>query len=221
MMPNNEHSKVSKLLAPEITQMLDQRRTHDARAALSKLAIPEIADLLAELKSQYRAVAFRLLPRERAADAFTELPMQTQQQLMHDLTNEQLAQMFDEMDPDDRAELFDEMPGQLATQILSMMRPEERRSTRVVLGYPADSVGWLMTPEYLALKPDWTVQQGLNHIRLCGRDAETVDVLYVIDDRGQLLIQYVLFKNRWRLALTTIHPHPQAVPKPNRNHPQH
>jgi magnesium transporter len=187
MIPDNERSKASKLLTPEITQMLEQRRTHDARAALSKLAIPEIADLLTELTLQYRAVAFLLLPREIAADAFTELPKQTQQQLMHDLTNEQLAQMFDEMDPDDRAELFEEMPGQLVTQILSMMRPEERRSTRVVLGYPADSVGRLMTPEYLALKPSWTVQQGLNHIRLCGRDAETVDVLYVIDDRGQLL----------------------------------
>ncbi|MGG7056009.1 magnesium transporter [Nitrosomonas sp. ANs5] len=187
MQSYSERPDPSLLLAPKISQMLEQRHTHEARATLAELAMPEIVDLLVAIEPQHRAIAFRLLAREMAADAFTELPAQIQQRLMDELTNEQLAQLFNEMDPDDRAELFDEMPGQLVTQLLAMMRPEERRSTRAILGYPADSVGRLMTPEFLALKPDWTIQQGLDHIRQHGRDAETVDILYVVDKHGRLL----------------------------------
>lgn len=187
MVSSGEKPMMSVLLAPDIGEMLDERRTHEVRAALGNLHVPEIADLLEELAPHHRAVAFRLLPRDVAADVFTELPGEQQTQLLSDLTNEQLALMFNEMDPDDRAELFDEMPGRLAVQLLNMMRPEERRATQVILGYPPESVGRLMTPEYLTLRPEWTVQQALDHIRRHGRDAETVHILYLIDDRGRLL----------------------------------
>ncbi len=179
--------KYGVLLAPEIEEMLRNKQTRDARATLKELQTPEIVDILVELDPAYRAIAFRLLPRDVAADAFTELPSDQQAQLQDELTNEQLAQMFNEMDPDDRAELFDEMPGQLAAQLLAMMRPEERRSTQIILGYPPESVGRLMTPEYLSLRPEWTVTEALEHIRKEGEDAETVHILYVTDDRRRLL----------------------------------
>lgn len=175
------------LLAPDITDLIDAKRTREVREALMDLQAPEIVDVLVELDSAHRAIAFRLLPRDVAADVFTELPADQQVRLREDLTNEQLAQMFNEMDPDDRAELFDEMPGQLAAQLLSMMRPEERRSTQIILGYPPESVGRIMTPEYLTLQPEWTVGQALDHIRRFGAHAETIHFLFVTDERRQLL----------------------------------
>jgi magnesium transporter len=183
----NDKPKMGVLLAPEIENMLNAKRTREVRAALNDLQLPEIVDILVELDSRHRAIAFRLLPRDVAADAYTELPSDQQLQLQDDLSNEQLAQMFNEMDPDDRADLFDEMPGQLAAQLLGMMRPEERRSTQIILGYPPESIGRLMTPEYLALNPEWTVKESLDHIRRRGRDAETVHILYVVGERGRLL----------------------------------
>ncbi|TVQ54367.1 MAG: magnesium transporter [Phycisphaerales bacterium] len=175
------------LLAAEIAELLDKRRTVEARDSLVDMHPAEIAELLVELESQQRAMAFRILPRDIAAEVFTELSSDLQEQLTEELTNEQLAQMFNEMEPDDRAELFDEMPGQLVTQLLSMMRPEERRSTQVILNYPPDSVGRLMTPEFISLRPEWTVEQAFEHIRTRGEEAETVHVLFVVDDRGRLI----------------------------------
>ncbi len=183
----NDRPMVSMLLAEEIASMLEQKRTHEARRSLVEMLPPEIADLLIELDPAHRAVAFRLLPRELSAEVYTNLPHDLQQALQEELTNEQLAQMFNEMEPDDRAELFDEMPGQLVKQLLSMMRPEERRSTQVILGYPAESVGRLMTPHYLSVQPDWSVQQTLEYIRSHGDDAESLHVLYVLDDQQRLL----------------------------------
>ncbi len=179
--------RMSVLLAPDIEEMILQGRTFEARRSLRELFPPEIADLLGELGPRSRAIAFRLLPRETAADVYTFLSSELQQQLQQELTNEQLVQMFNEMDPDDRAELFDEMPGQVVAQLLSKMRPEERRSTQAILGYPPESVGRLMTPEYIAVRAQWTVQQALDHLRKVGKDAETLYTIYVVDENHKLL----------------------------------
>ncbi len=187
MASNGDKPQVSMLLAAEIAELLDKKRTVEARDALVDMHPSEVAELLVELESQQRAMAFRILPRDIAAEVFTELSSDLQDQLTEELTNEQLAQMFNEMEPDDRAELFDEMPGQLVTQLLSMMRPEERRSTQVILNYPPDSVGRLMTPEFISLRPEWTVEQAFEYIRTRGEEAETVHVLFVVDDRGRLI----------------------------------
>ncbi|MCH8806290.1 MAG: magnesium transporter [Planctomycetes bacterium] len=175
------------LVAPEIEEMLDAGRNHDARDALVYLFDAEIADVLIELAAEHRAVAFRLLPRARATDVFTHLPAEQQEELLKSLSSDLLADLFNEMDPDDRAETFDELPGTLVNKLFALLDPEERRQTQIILGYPAESIGRIMTPDYVRVRPDWTAGQVLEHIRRHGGQAETLDTLYVID-RGSRLV---------------------------------
>lgn len=126
-------------------------------------------------------------PRIGTTDVFTFLPPDQQEQLLSELSSDQLALIFNEMDPDDRAVLFEEMPGQLAAKILALMRPEERRQTQIILGYPTESVGRIMTPDYLTIRPEWTLQQTLDFIRNKGSDAEVLQTMYVVDEQGRLL----------------------------------
>lgn len=182
-----ETHMLGRLLSPEIEAMLEAKQTHAARAALVDLLSPEIADVLVELAPRLRAVAFRLLPRERAAEVFTYIPPEAQEELLNELNTEQLAQLFDEMAPDDRAELFDEIPGEVAAKLLELMKPDERRQTQAILGYPPQSVGRIMTPDYLAVRPEWTVAQALEHIRRHGKDAETFSRLYIVDEKRRLI----------------------------------
>ena len=179
--------RVGELLAPEFIELLDQKRTAEARAALVDLLEPQVADVLIALPPQHMALAFRLLPRQKAADVFTLLPEDQQQALLEEMTHEQLALLFDEMPPDDRAQLFEEMPGQVAAKVLALMNPAERRKTQIILGYPLQSVGRIMTPDYLTVRPEWTVQQAMDHIRRYGRDAETINTLYVVNEMGILI----------------------------------
>jgi magnesium transporter len=181
--------RVGELLAPEFMELLDQSppRTSEAREAMLNLFEPQLADLLIALPPQQMALAFRLLPRQMAADVFTLLPEDQQQVLLEQMSHEQLAQLFDEMPPDDRAQLFEEMPGQVAARVLSLMNPAERRKTQVILGYPPESVGRIMTPDYVTVRPEWTVQQAMEHIRRYGRDAETINTLYVLNELGILV----------------------------------
>lgn len=178
---------VQELLGPDIAEMIADGQTFAARDALLVLLDPEVADILQFLSPAQRAIAFRLLPRERAADVFTFLPPEMQEKLLAELTSEQMSQLMNEMDPDDRVELLDELPGEVVQRLLQLMTPENRAATETILNYPPESVGRSMTPRYLRLKTEWTVQGALDHIRRFGRTVETFDVLYVTDERGRLL----------------------------------
>lgn len=187
MESNRDDLRVGELLAPEFIELVAQKQTAEAREALLDLLDPQIADVLIALPPGPMAVIFRLLPRQRAANVFTLLPEDQQQMLVEEMSHEQLAQMFDDMPPDDRAQLFEEMPGQVTAKVLALMNPQERRKTQIILGYPPESIGRIMTPDYLTLRPEWTVQQAMDHIRRHGRDAETINTLYVLNEL-QILI---------------------------------
>jgi magnesium transporter len=103
------------------------------------------------------------------------------------MPRDDLAVLLNDMAPDDRTLFLSVLPTYATHDLLSLLSPEERASAETLLAYPVDSVGRLMTPEYVAIRADWTVQRVLDHIRDYGRDSETLNVLYVIDDRGMLL----------------------------------
>jgi magnesium transporter len=91
------------------------------------------------------------------------------------------------MAPDDRTALLEELPSAAARQLIRLLTPEERRVATALLGYPEDSVGRLMTPDFIAVHEEWTVQQVLDYVREHGRDSETLNFVYVVDDRGKLI----------------------------------
>jgi Mg/Co/Ni transporter MgtE len=72
-------------------------------------------------------------------------------------------------------------------EFIKLLDPEERKITLSLLGYPEYSMGRLMTPEYIAVNEEWTAMEVLNHIRLFGKDSETIDVIYVVNEKGQLI----------------------------------
>jgi len=175
------------LLAPEVSELIDQRKMGQVRHVLVDLYDPEIADLLLELSPPHQVVALRLLPRERAAEVFSHLDQDEQERLVTTLTTEQVASIFNEMDADDRVDFLEDAPDDLAQSLLAAMHPAERAETEKILEYPEESVGREMTPDYLTVHPEWTVAEALDHIRGHGKDAESFNVLYVVDERGRLI----------------------------------
>jgi magnesium transporter len=103
------------------------------------------------------------------------------------MAHEQVVAILNEMAPDDRTALLEELPSDAARKLIRFLTPEERRVATALLGYPEDSVGRLMTPDFIAVKEDWTVQEVLDYIRGYGQDSETLNVIYVVDDRGKLI----------------------------------
>jgi len=145
------------------------------------------ATLIEPLPVEQQVVAFRLLPRDLAADVFEYLSLEAQQRLLKAMATEEVANMLNEMAPDDRTALLDELPASVTQQLLNLLSPHERSIAVSLLGYPEGSIGRIMTPDYVRVRPDWTIEHALDHIRRYGHDSETLSVVYVISDDGHLI----------------------------------
>jgi len=172
------------------TRLDDAIRLRDfvgLRDAVDGLAPSELARLIGELPGEQQATVFRVLPRATATTTFEYLPHDKQEDLLKSLAQEEVAAILNDMSPDDRTMLLEELPAAATRQLLSLLDENERAVAIQLLGYPEDSVGRFMTPEYIAVRPDWTAQQVLDYIRKHGQDKETLNLIYVVDDRGVLI----------------------------------
>lgn len=147
----------------------------------------DLADLMEPLSAEKEAVVFRLLPREQAARVFSYLPSGRQVELLKAMATKEVAGILNAMSPDDRTSFLEELPAKATQQMLSLLSPKERKVASELLGYDEDSVGRLMTPDFVRIRPRWTVAYALNHIRRYGMDSETISMVYVIDGNGKLI----------------------------------
>ena len=178
---------LGNLLKPELEDMLARKDYASIREAFSDMHPADIAEVIEDLPAEGSGILFRVLPRDTAATVFEYLPLDQQTEVVSTLGTEQLVSLLNEMAPDDRTRLFEELPAAVTKRALTTLRPEELKVARQMLGYPEDSAGRYMTPEYLALRPDMTAGEALDFIRAHGRDAETLNVVYVVDEKGVLL----------------------------------
>jgi magnesium transporter len=177
----------AQLLQPEVRELIQQARYAELREVLHDLAKPDVADIFAELEPSEAAVAFRILPRDDAGEVFSYIPPERQEELIHELGASAALRLVEAMEADDRARLIDELPPEVAQRLIASLSPENRREVQKILGYPEESVGRLMTPDYIAVRPAWTATQAMDHVRKSWRDIETFDVIYVVDTHGVLL----------------------------------
>jgi magnesium transporter len=178
---------IGHLLGPEIQSLIEARNFAGLREAFADFTPADIAEVLTELPEQDRVVVFRLLPHGQAADVFEYLEPDAQETLLKAMGTVESARILNEMSPDDRTALLEELPGNVVAQLLQLLSPEEKQVAQALLGYPEGSVGRLMTPDFIKVGPQWTIRQVLDFIRQHGRDSETLNVIYVTDERGKLI----------------------------------
>jgi len=177
----------AQLLEPEVRELIRDGQYAELRAALHHVLPADVADIFSALEPADAAVGFRFLQRDDAAEVFTYLAPEKQEQLIRKLGSQDAVRVIEGMSGDDRARILDELPEAVAQGIVASLSPEDRKATQAILGYPPRSVGRLMTPDYIRIKPEWTIAQALDHLRKFGRDAETINVVYVVDDKGVLI----------------------------------
>lgn len=183
---------MEELMMPvqEFQELIDKREWKKLREELKKFDPAEIAELIETFRREGDdIIIFRLLPREMARETFFRLSYDKQEELLEGLADRKhlLAELLNDLAPDDRTALFEELPGHVTQRLLQLLSPEERRISIQLLGYPENSIGRLMTPDYVAVKPGMTIGQALDHIRHFGKDSETLNVVYVVDKSWKLI----------------------------------
>lgn len=175
-------------LTPErVHELIETRDLRDLRDTLVDWQPADIAELIENLEAEDRIVIFRILPRENATETFEFLTTDTQESLILSLGDSRVAILLNEMAADDRTTLFEEMPATVTRRLLNLLSRDERSEALTLLGYPEFSVGRLMTPDYISVGSQWPVSKVLEHIREHGKESDSLEVLYVTDERGKLV----------------------------------
>jgi len=173
--------------ATEINELIFRKDWWKLKDYLKDIPPVDIAEALEDMEPQVAVVVFRLLVKPKAAEVFSHLSTQKGQDLLKTFSTRQLSDVMDNLEPDDRVAFMEELPGNLTLHLLSLLKPENRAQVQKLLGYPEDSVGRLMTTKFVRLKSDWTIERSMAHIRVFGKQAETLNVIYVVDAKGKLI----------------------------------
>ncbi len=178
---------VTTEIFPDFEQLLEAKNWEQLKKTWAGMKAEDIADILKNLHQKYVVVAFRLIPKEKAAEVFSELDPSQQEYILTHIVDKHIKELLEELSPDDRTSVFEELPEQLTQRLLNLLPAEERKEAMGLLGYPENSVGRIMTPDYVVVKPDWTIQKAIRHIKKIGEDAETINMIYVEDDQLRLI----------------------------------
>ena len=147
----------------------------------------DIADQLTQKSSKDRVLSFLLLAGEAKAEVFPYFDSEIQQELILNLGNEATKELFNELAPDDRTLLLTDFPDSIIKEIINLLDQKEREQALNLLGYESDSIARLMTPHYIQARKDWTVKRVLESIKIHGKKAETLNFVYVVNDKNKLI----------------------------------
>ncbi len=123
----------------------------------------------------------------RAASVFKILDLSIQKKIIQDLPPNTTASLLNELPADDRTDFLEELPGSVVRELIKLLEPDERKITLSLLGYPENSIGRLMTPDYVYVYPWNSIEEVFSTIRKYGKDSETINVIYIINEKGELL----------------------------------
>lgn len=165
---------------------LENRDYRSLRAALAEENEVDIADFIERLPQEKATLAFRTLPKELAAEVFSNLPPETQQVIVGSITDKELSAIVEDLFVDDAVDMLEELPASVVKRVLKSAAPETRSLINQFLNYPENSVGSIMTAEFIDLRKSMTVQDAIKRIRRTGEDSELIYTCYVIDDRRLL-----------------------------------
>ncbi|MBT4757630.1 MAG: magnesium transporter [Opitutae bacterium] len=171
----------------EVEALVEKGQLKALSESLTSWANPEVGDLILRLDKPHQVLVYRALPRERAADVFAYFEPEDQDDVLAALTDADTRALLADLSPDDRTAMLEELPATVTRRLMQLLSPEDLAESRKLLGYPEESVGRLMTPDYLRIRAEWTCEQALAHIRKFGRDSEIFNILYVTDASGKLV----------------------------------
>ncbi|WP_397569908.1 magnesium transporter [Schlesneria sp. T3-172] len=176
-----------KLMLPEIRELIENRDGTTLSEALDMWQPADIAELFADLSDADQKAAFRLLHGPQRTLIFEYLDRPTQHMLLESLEPADAGALFNDMSADDRTALLEELDEADREKHLQTLSAQQQAIARSLLHYPEDSVGRLMTPDFVAVRPNWTVEHVLEHVRRHGQDSESLNVVYVVDHDMHLI----------------------------------
>ena len=173
-------------LREQFESILKEGDKNQLRDFLDDQNISDVADLVEEY-ADHEGHIVASMSTHRATMVFKILELGTQKRIIQQLPPNKTAELLNDLPPDDRTDFLEELPSNVLRELIKLLEPEERKVTLSLLGYPENSIGRLMTPDYVYVYPHNTIEEVFATIRKFGKDSETINVIYVIKENGELV----------------------------------
>ncbi len=182
MIPDTEQVNVKE----QFVEVIRNEDLLEIRKFLNQQNISDVA-LLIDAFPEHEVRIVSNMSMHRASSVFKILEVSAQKTIIQELPPYKTAELLNLLPADDRTAFLEELPSEVVKELIRLLDPEERKITLSLLGYPEGSVGRLMTPDYISVQVDWTMNEVLDHIREEGKHSETIDVIYVVNDKGEFV----------------------------------
>lgn len=185
-MPKKRTKKIINDHYDEIRALIENKSFQQLAALINSMRYVEILALLEKCSDEEQVAVFENMNIYIGIKCFKILPEKTRRMLIQNMNHEKVAKLLNNLPDDDLTAFVEGLPSRVVNELLKLLSDENRKAVLSLLGYPENSVGRLMTPHYVSVKADWTTAQVFEHIRHTGKNSETLDVIYVVDDNGIL-----------------------------------
>lgn len=174
------HKKVFRAL-------IEGRKFQEIRDAFNYYNMVDLALLVEECSLDQVLMLFKILKREISAEMFTYLSYNKQEELINAFTSLEIKGMLENLYSDDIIDFLEELPSNLVKKILQSATEDQRAEINLLLSYPEDSAGYMMTTDFVELKLSDTVKRAITRIKTQGKVAETITNCYIVDENRTLV----------------------------------
>lgn len=182
-----------------LSEYIEGRQVKNLRELFDEMNIVDLTEIVAELSVEEIMFLFKILRKEISAQLFTYLPNDVKAQMITSFTSGQIKSMIETLYTDDLVDFLQDLPANLIRQILKEADHEQRSEINLLLSYPSYSAGSLMSLDFVELKAEDSVKQAITKIKRQGKDAETIQVCFVVDEQrnlvGSVSLRTILFED--------------------------
>lgn len=184
------HKKVFKAL-------IEGRKFQEIRDVFNYYNMVDLALMVEDCSLDQVLMLFKILKREISAEMFTYLSNNKQEELINAFTSLEIKGMLENLYSDDIVDFLEELPSNLVKKILQSATEDQRYEMNLLLSYPEDSAGYMMTTDFVELKLSDTVKRAITRIKTQGKVAETISNCYIVNENrtlvGSIRLREILF----------------------------
>lgn len=158
-----------------------------SRRKLNEIHPVDFSEIMLDLDHKERLAIFRILDLETKIAIFSLLQFPQQKSLLDHFSDKEALEIISRMPTDEAADFLDELPKESVNKLLAVMETPKAKKLSTLLGYESESAGGLMTTEFFAFPQQMTVGDALEMVKMDKTKPESIQYMYITDDRGFLL----------------------------------
>jgi magnesium transporter len=175
------------ITSQQLKDLIELRQVRNLRLIFDEYNLIDLAEIVEQLELKEILFLFKTLKKDITAQIFTYLTYEKKQEIIQSFTSVEITAMLDNLYTDDIVDFLEEMPANIVKQVLNSASAEQRADINLLLSYPDDSAGSIMSTDFVELESSDTVARAIRKIKQQGKTAETISVSYVISENRELV----------------------------------